>query len=185
MPQDLEKTESNITVKGIFIIPTIDEIKKRASEKEIAMLSKLIPNLKVSPFVSYPVLYQNESEKILCRILYGNYNYDAYLKFGRRSFNSFANSNIGKVMMSLFGNSPQKIIMNTQRLFDTVTKGIKIETKKISENKYSTRYYNDPYPLGGTEGVLYGGLEMLKLKNIDIKFIDHGNQDHEFIMSWQ
>ena len=135
MPQDLEKTESNITVKGIFIIPTIDEIKKRASEKEIAMLSKLIPNLKVSPFVSYPVLYQNESEKILCRILYGNYNYDAYLKFGRRSFNSFANSNIGKVMMSLFGNSPQKIIMNTQRLFDTVTKGIKIETKKISENK--------------------------------------------------
>src|SRR3989339_270527 len=102
MPQDLEKTESNITVKGIFIIPTIDEIKKRASEKEIAMLSKLIPNLKVSPFVSYPVFY-----------------------------------------------------------------------------------YNDPYPLGGTEGVLYGGLEMLKLKNIDIKFIDHGNQDHEFIMSWQ
>ena len=88
-------------------------------------------------------------------------------------------------MISLFGKDPYKMIPNIQRLYDTVTGGIKIETKKLGEKKYGIRFFNDPYDLGGTEGVLLGGLEYLNLNKGRLEFIDHENQDHEFIMSWE
>lgn len=185
MKKEYKETRSPITVKGIFIIPTIEDLKKKATEAELKRLAEVIPSLKLSPFKSYPIEYQLESEKILCRIIYGDYDYEAYVKFGKRSFNNFVSSNIGKVMISLFGKDPHKMIQNIQRLYNTVTSGIKIETKRLAEKKYSVRFFNDPYDLGGTEGVLLGGLEFMNLNKGKLEFINHGEKDHEFILSWE
>ena len=174
---------AEILVKGIFINPTIADIKTKGSKKDIIELHQTISEEKLSNFKSYPVQYQIEAEKILCQILFGSYNEAAYFQFGKRSLDYFVNSNIGKVMVSLFGKDPEKLVFNIQRLFNTVTSGIEIEVKKLEDHKFSVHFFNDPYPLRGTEGVLFAGLEFTGVKG-KVEFINHGNQDHEFILSW-
>ena len=179
----MSKENPDITVKGIFINPTIERILNEGSTEQIAKLKDKLPELKLSPFKNYPVFYQIESENILCEMLFGSYNREAYFRFGQNSFLSFANSSIGKIMMSLYGKDPDKIVPNVQKLFDTVTTGIHIETTKLAEKKYSIRYYNDPYPLRGIEGVLAGGLKFIGVP-FDLEFIDHLKNDHEFIITF-
>jgi len=176
-------TDEKIMVKGVFINSTLDEIQKKGSEKEIESLKEKIGSLKLSPFKSYPVFIQKEAERALCQILYGHDDENANFEFGKKSFRSFAESNIGKVMLALFGKDSKALVCNIERLYNTVTSGIEIEVKELEEKKYSVRFYNDPYDLRGTEGVLAGGLEYLGI-DANVKFINHGKNDHEFILKW-
>lgn len=177
-------TNKEITVNGIFLVPIIEEIKEKGSEKELAELSEKIGTLNLSRFKSYPVQYQVEAEKVLCNLLYGKYDKSAYIKFGTKSFERFATSNIGKVMLNLFGNDPAQLIVNVQRLYATVTTGIDITTTEIEVNKYSLHFSNDPYPIGGTEGLIRGFMNYSQVE-YELEFIDHGEHDHEYILSWK
>lgn len=173
-----------IFIKGFFINPIIAEIEAKGNSKDKEELRKIVKVDKLNPLESYPVRFQVDAERILCNIRYGNYSPDAYFEFGKKSFERFVNGPLGQIAEVMVGKNPEYMIMHVKKLYDLIGSGSNIVSTKLGEKKYSVRFFNDPYALRGFEGVLACGIEFLQLKG-KVTFIDHQNQDHEYILEWE
>ena len=173
-----------VLIKGLFIKPIIKEILEKGSPEQIKELEEKIGKLDFSSILNYPIRIQVEAEIILSKILYGKFDAEEAYKLGKDYFDFYLETKFGKTMSTLFRKNPDSILTNLQGIYGMIYTNLDVDIKKLGDKEYSVRIYNDPYPVRGMEGLLAGGLEYA-LSSSAIRFIRHGDQDHEFIISWK
>jgi len=172
------------TVKGFVLKGVLKIVKKEKGEKGLKQLEQKFGSLKFSAFNDYPTETNAELRKMAAEVIYGKHDEETEYLFGKITFESYADSLIGKTMFSLLGNNLKKVAMGLPKILSTVNKGLESEVEDLGSKKVRIRMKNNPYHIKYHEGVWAAGAEFFKEKyKITSRVLAPG--DYEYVMEWK
>jgi len=136
-------------VPGYFLLEDVNFVRKEKGPFGITKLKKIFPEIdidKISPFRKYPLKHELALLKAAAIIIYGDDSPTSWAKLGRHDFETMANSNLGKVLISLFGKDVVKLIKNASRFFHFFAPFITFSYQELDKHHAIFTIENDLYP---------------------------------------
>jgi len=136
-------------VPGFFLIEDANFVKKMKGPRGIEKLKKLLPSLnldKLSPVRKYPLTQEIEMLRATAKGVYGDDSPASWEKLGHHDFETVRDSSLGKILLSLWGNSFVNLVKNGSRLFFFFAPFVKFTYENLTEQGAIFTVENNPYP---------------------------------------
>ncbi len=179
---------AEITVKAFVFARLLEMARDGLTEDAYAKLEGdiglTLREVKLAFFKAHPVSLQNKLEECMAKALWNRTDDGAFHQFGKMNFDTFAESTIGKATIAMTGRNPRRFMKASIPLMSTIMTGMEIEITALEENKFSFRFFNNPYRPLGWQGIIDAAMEHCAVKHT-VRTILHGGSDTEYIIEWE
>ena len=170
--------------KGIWLNIYLDIIEREKGKDAIKPIEGKYGTTKFSGFKNYPAEVVSDMTKITCEILFGEENEETLYELGKLSFLDFAETQIGKITLRLYGDNTLSLLKNIVPLVKSVT-DLDVIPEEMNEEKLILNFKDSTYSAEFYHGMVTAAAEKLNvpIKNIKIEKKDPHN--YSFIIYWK
>lgn len=174
-------------IPGYFFIENVKFVEKEKGPEGVNKLKKLVPQFdftKISPLRKYTQQEELDVLNAVAEIVYGDNSPSSWEKLGRHDFETIFNSNLGRILFTLFGKDLANLVKNATKIFTLFNTTAKIKYENLKEDRATMIVENDPYPKEYYFG-LFKAVAGYTNKPLDISVKELREGVHVYEIKWK
>jgi len=179
----------DMRVKGMFLKNIVATIKEHKGPQGLEALKRELGDTQFYGMRDYSLEEEVQLHRVAMKILYGDANPNNYFELGKVSFQTYAESAIGKTIMSLFHGNVKKLALSFKMAINTISSGFDIRTEDLGGNRVKITLLHLPYPVEYYKGVFTGAIEYFQKRGEVtqglVKAHTRAPGDYEYILRWE
>lgn len=175
---------SNHTTKGMFLKSIIKAVEKEKGPEGLKRLEELHGNIKYSGFQDYSMEEEKQLYSKALIVLYGGESPEAWRQFGALAFRTYADSLIGKTMISLIGADIKRLGLTTEKILNTITTGYVVTVEDLEGNNLKLTLEHCPDRMEYFEGVFAEAIKTFGYTS-KVTARELGVDHYEYTISWE
>jgi len=171
----------NMLASGSLFLHAIGFLKSKKGEEAVEALEKSFGDLLFDQHKMYPLERLIELQEKVVSLTLGTDSREGYYMLGRYTFNAFAHSLVGATLTNV-NPTPRILLGKIQEIWGSVVNfGVrKLTMVDDTQGKAIVEIQDDPRNPAYLQGIIEGGLTLLKVKNP--KTVIKQEEDYRYIV---